>query len=110
MLLRCAYVSTGSRWQEAQADTGNPDLVDGYNSLLARPLGHYAGEDSNNAPKTTEFHVVSHSGGAESGALSHEDSWRTPEFDAIRAAWPKLPEAVKAGILALAKVATETKA
>ena len=43
--------------------------------------------------------------GAESGALSPREGLPDPELAAVVAAWPTLPAAIKAGILAMAGAA-----
>lgn len=51
---------------------------------------------------------VSESGGANSGALGARGGAIAPELRAIIDAWPTLPEAIKAGILALVRTAGGT--
>jgi hypothetical protein len=47
--------------------------------------------------------------GAESGALDAEIEPKDPELGAIIDAWPTLPEALKAGILAMVRTVGGTK-
>jgi len=44
-------------------------------------------------------------GGAESGALGAKKIPDDPDLAAVVEAWPKLPEAIKAGILAMVEAA-----
>lgn len=48
---------------------------------------------------------VAPQGGAESGALGAENGPKDPELGAIIHAWPTLPDAIKAGILAMVRAA-----
>lgn len=43
------------------------------------------------------------SGGAESGAFSDDSPEIDPELAKVMGAWPDLPDAIKAGILAMVK-------
>ncbi|MGA2035589.1 MAG: hypothetical protein ABSG68_25350 [Thermoguttaceae bacterium] len=51
----------------------------------------------------------SESGGAKSGALGAQDGAIDPELRAIIDAWPALPDAIKAGILAMVRTAGGTR-
>ena len=53
---------------------------------------------------------ISETGGAKSGALSPVSTPIDPDLAAITAAWPELPAALKAGIVAMVKAATGSKA
>ena len=55
---------------------------------------------------SSEQHAVSEIGGAESGAVAAETSSIDPDLQAVIEAWPMLPEAIKAGILAMARAAS----
>jgi hypothetical protein len=44
-------------------------------------------------------------GGAESGALGHESTAIDPALKSLIDAWPTLPEAIRAGILAMVRAA-----
>ena len=49
--------------------------------------------------------AIAETGGAESGALGGEFDPVDPDLAAVIEAWPKLPEAVRAGILAMVRAA-----
>jgi len=46
--------------------------------------------------------------GAESGALGAPETLADPDLRAVVEGWPELPEAVRAGIVAMVQAATET--
>jgi len=48
--------------------------------------------------------------GANSGALGARDAPWDPDLAAVEAAWPALPAAIKAGILALVRAARQSPA
>jgi hypothetical protein len=56
--------------------------------------------------KTPENPTLPHQGGAESGALAPEKPAIDPALASIIDAWAKLPDAMKAGILAMIRTAS----
>jgi hypothetical protein len=58
--------------------------------------------------KSTGKNANSQSSGAECGALGARGAEFEPILAGVVEAWPKLPEAIKAGILALIRAAAET--
>ena len=68
----------------------------------------YARQDSNNTPKTLVNQGVSLPGGAKSGALADNSGPADSELAQLITAWPSLPEAIKAGIMAMVKAAKGT--
>ena len=67
--------------------------------LLLETKGLEQHQDS--SEKTT----VSEQGGAESGAQAASTAVSDPDLAAVVKAWPKLPEPVRAGIVAMVKAA-----
>jgi len=67
------------------------------------------GEGFEPAPKTSRKQGVADESGAESsaesGALDAENGLKDPDLGAIIDAWPGLPDAIKAGILAMVRTA-----
>ncbi len=59
-----------------------------------------------NSPGKSGF---SESGGAKSGALGAQGGAIAPELRTIIDAWPALPDAIKAGILAMVRTAGGTR-
>ena len=59
------------------------------------------------AAKTAGKKPVCESGGAESGAESAENTSISPDLQKLIDAWPNLPKAVKAGIVAMVNAAKE---
>jgi hypothetical protein len=55
--------------------------------------------------KSTGKSPTSQSSGAESGALVAGEAQSEPRLSAVVEAWPMLPEAIKAGILAMIRAA-----
>ena len=55
--------------------------------------------------KTPEKTVVSHSGGAESGAVVDEIEPIEPDLQLIIEAWPQLPDDLRKAILAIVEAA-----
>ena len=58
--------------------------------------------------KTRGKHHVSEGVGADAGAVETKNAHADPDLQAIIDAWPGLPEAIKAGILATVKAAGGT--
>jgi len=54
-------------------------------------------------PKSSGNPGVGNQSGAQSGAVAARESPIDPEFAAVVNAWPALPEAIKAGILAMVR-------
>ena len=65
-------------------------------------MGDTGLEHSCDFPRSADFSL---SGGAECGALGAQFEPIDPELQAIIDVWPKLPEAIKAGILAMVHTA-----
>jgi hypothetical protein len=59
--------------------------------------------------ETAEKTGVSGDSGAESGALDAENGPKDAELGAVIDTWPTLPEAIKAGILAMVRTAGGAK-
>ncbi|MCH7685408.1 MAG: hypothetical protein IH899_01785 [Planctomycetes bacterium] len=54
---------------------------------------------------STGNNVIQGQGGAESGAVGAQSALMDPDLRAVIEAWPELPDAVKAGILAMVRAA-----
>ena len=59
--------------------------------------------------KTPEKPHVSQTGGAKSGALSPKTLPADADLAQIVAAWPTLPQTIKAGIVAMVKASTKVE-
>ena len=68
----------------------------------AKAMGHEGVEPP---PENTDKTGVLNQSGAESGALDAQKAELSPELAAVVEAWPKLPPAIRAGILAMIRAA-----
>ena len=57
------------------------------------------------ATRSTGNNAIQGRGGAECGAVGAQSALMVPDLQAIIKAWPELPDAVKAGILAMVHAA-----
>jgi hypothetical protein len=65
------------------------------------PIEHYPRQESNNLPETREKAGIAGDDSAESSALLPGSTPIDHELQRVLNAWPMLPEAIRAGILAM---------
>jgi hypothetical protein len=97
---------------EAGPAAASPSLsgTDSESKAVSRGSGPGAEDggsvwESNPSVKSLGNAISRNPRGAQSGALGTQDPLTDPDLDAIVAAWPTLPEAIRAGIVAMVKAA-----
>ena len=73
--------------------------------MISRMLLPMGGTGREPPVKLSEKTPIASTGGAESGALQDETEAVDPDLAAIAEAWPMLPEAIRAGIMAMVRTA-----
>jgi len=92
----------GCTSESVQDGLGSPSYISKF--LAGVIKGGWGG--TRTTPEYPEKPAISSQSGAESGALDVQNAEIDPRLVAIIDAWPALPEALKAGILAMVRTAT----
>ncbi len=90
-------------WAVHAGSCGRP----GTYSALCGPIAKTEREGFEPPQDSPEKTTVSEQGGAESGAHTAPTAVSDPDLVAVISAWPKLPEAVRAGIVAMVKASSK---